>query len=503
MSDQRDGTPEGWYDFMNVSPTQPHNTDKDSSSDDTSGSGNTSNSSTSTPDRQGMADAHIAQGALHNPAELPRVDGRWHWPEDADPRRAQVLGYRDPIDATLARSRNEIGLGVDANTPNVIFIPNSAHLNPVQQPQGAGFWSYLTVANEGSARELAWVQLGGQEAYGFEDVRYPTALQVWNLRQRMIAEGRDLGVFNGIDLTWVTGVTRPNNSTNPNRRKSNARGVIDTERFDSEPPHHPHDPTNGGQHDQTGSNDLHRYRTIQINGTLHTCDLSPAVVNRRELHKCEIPNEKGWKTYRHADTMDWANRDHLTKLNAWRDQAFNRGNWPSKRDQKRDEYTENQRRYAFDVVSENKGKPPGQDALKQLADDFNLRYGAKRTPSAMSALCARLSKMFAANGGKFVQGPKRGQAKKEEAERKRKEREDSDESKSLPKRRRKTEDGDEDVEMVEIGAREPGDEAREGEGDRQGPGDGQGEGGERRKSDEDAEGEEDEWDCGVGPQKRG
>lgn len=376
---------------------------------------------------------------MHNPIELPRIYGRWHWLEIADSRRAAALGYNDPIEATMARSRRELGSGIDGNTPNVIFVPHRAHLNPDQQPEGDGYWSYVTVFEPGSARALAWVQLGGQEEYGFGDVRFPRAHQVWELRLRMITEGRSIDVLDGIDLAWVEESFIPNPYTDTARPSVTSTAHNDPELVDPDPPHLPHDVTNAGEHDQTGSADLHTWRTREIKGIRYTLDVSTAIPGRREPHKFEIVNDKGWRRYQTADNMDWNNKTDVKRLNAWRDQALSRGGWPRKREEERESYTEDQRRWVFGLVSENGGKPPNCDKLKDIAEEFNRRFNARRTASAMSALAARLSMMYKNNDGQFVESKKRGQKKKKkkEAAKKRKERESSEEVMPVPKRRRK------------------------------------------------------------------
>lgn len=425
----------------------------------------------SAADRRNLISAWTAQGAMHNPQELPAADGSWHWLEEVDRERANALGYHDPVEITMARSRREFDVGID--TSNVVFMPDSVYLNPDTQPEGEGSWAFLTVG-EGSARELAWLQLGGQEHFGFGGVQYPSAGQVWTLRQQMIAEGRDLGALDGIDLVWIAASppsptlpsTDPSPSTSsnvPSQSPANG-GDIDEDVFDPKT-HLRHDPLNRGENDQTAAEDTRRYRTMVIDGKQYTCDVSAAVAKRPEPHKMWITNKKGrWTKWLHGDEMDWSDPRWITKLNSWRDQTFKRNDWPSKRPHERPSYSLDQRRWLFDAISTNEGKPPGTEALRQLAEDFNKRWEANRTQAAISALCARLAEMHRENGGEFVPKKGRGQARKEEAALKRKERgEEGDEQGSRKRaRRQKSEDDDEDEVMADV---ESGDETEEDTGD--------------------------------------
>lgn len=409
---------------------------------------------------------------MHNPRELPVVDGSWHWLEEADYRRAQALGYETPVEVTVARSRHEFGVGLD--TSNVFFRPNLVYVNPDTQPQGQGSWSFLTLG-EGSARELAWTNLGRQEDFGFQDVPYPTAQQVWDLRQRLVRSGRDITPLNEIEVVWVPGDEVESSTSEPNTKPEqsvegstapNDLETIDPDVFDEAPPHYRHDLTNGGAHDQTGAVDIHRYRTIQREGKRLTCDVSTAALNRPELHKFWIPNKKGvWRQYPGAAKMDWSSKSDLKHLNSWRDQAFTRGKWPPKRKEDREDYPREQREWLFDIIAKNKGKPPGSKELAGIAAEFNRRYSAQRTNQAISGLCYRLAAAYEKNGGKLDDGPGRGQKKKAEAERKRKAREETGEEPSRKRTHRpKPEDDDEDVVMTDTDSEDEVEEA-EGEGD--------------------------------------
>lgn len=408
---------------------------------------------------------HVTQGKLTNPREVPRVVGSWGWASMADRSSAAGKGYLTPIDVTMARSRGEIADDANNNSPRVTFTPNHAHLNPDAQPEGEGFWTYLTVALDGCVRVKAWATLGGKEEYGFADVLYPTAHQVWELKQRMIAEGRDTRVLDGIDLAWVIDL-QPRHTIqatdfdilNSARSKASQGSNIDSSTAVADSAQGLHDPTNGGNsHDQMGNTQSAVHRTMEIQGTRYTCDVSPAVLGRAEPHKFEIPDKKGvWRKWGRASEMDWKDKKFVTALNAWRDQKFNRGDWPKKRDRPRPPYTEAQKRWAFDIVSENAGKSPGSATLRDICVKFNAKFGDDRTPSAMSALCARMHDMYVGNDGKFVVGPKRGQANAERAASKRKEREEREESEG-PRKRRRSEDGE--------GGGEEGEDAGAGERD--------------------------------------
>lgn len=415
----------------------------------------------SSAQRDDMVQGYLQQGvgAMHNPRELPRINGEWQWLEEADRMFAQDLGYDTPIDVTLARARGTIRSGV--GTPIVIFLPSRTNLNPFRQPRGAGRWEYVTVG-EGSARELAWTQLGSQAAYGFEDVRYPTAHQVWTLRQQMTAEGRDTGVFDGIDIAWLvvgppTGPPPPDTTSNPDASQPSAKndevapnlppphttsnpksspslsqsGEVDPDLIDPDT-YLRHDLTNGGEHDQTGADDLHWYRTIQIKGKQVTCDVSQAILKRCQPHKFWIVTKKGvWKQYEHHATVNWNDRDSVTKLNAWRDQNLSRGGWPPKRKVPRGNYTQAEMRWLFDIVDRNGGKPPGSHAIEKIAREFNKLFKTKRSDLGIGGQCSRLSKNYVKNGGKLVFGPRRGEAK-----RKRKERASNEEE--TPQKRKRT-----------------------------------------------------------------
>lgn len=406
--------------------------------------------------RQNMVDRIQDDGSnsIMNPSQIPPIPGEWRWLEAADAYRAFDQGYNTPIDVTRARAEGHLGHGFGPDNPSVRFTPDARLFNPEEQPDIEGHWEFFTTG-DGSAQTWAWTQVGGQDAYGFLNVPYPTAEQVWDLRQRLIREGESLDVLDGIDLVWVPHadippVPREASATSSAPASPTQSAVqpggddhsevdpkdIENALRDEDPPHLWHDLTNGGENDQTGHPERRWYRTVMIKGKKYTLDVGPAIRDSPEPHKFYVPNEKGvWRKYLRADNMDWSLKDHIEHLNSWRDQNMARGPWPPKR-KPRPDYTPEQKRWLFEYVKANGGKAPGSKALEDLAAEFNRRWSQDRNRSAMPSICARLANIYKENDGKFVLKEERGAWKKREAERKRKEREEEEAKQGDSKRRK-------------------------------------------------------------------
>ena len=381
---------------------------------------------------------------------------------------------------------------------------NAAFWNPPRALNTAGHFEYFGNAS----RDLAWTNFGSSEEYQLQNEARPTAAHIQHLRQQFFVGRGDYGPTEGIDIVYVP--DDPSYSPPPSRATSptppdleeptQPPKPIDTNKIDVITKLK-HDPTNGGENDQTGIAEHLRYRTIIPKKATKqvTADISPAAKDRPELHKLWCPNSKGkWVKWapRDISKVNWSDSEHLKRLNAWRDQALSRAGFGYKRDGPRDDYTPVQKKWLFDNhIAHRKGTPPGVHDLPKIRDDFNKHFGAERTQAGLSAVCARLSKMWRENNGKFKEGPRRGDAQRErrlerERQQQQQQQESSETGKQAPANRKDTTttaDTHADTDESDV---EPGDETGDVEDETQGHVEEEDSGEEDEEGD--AEGEEDE-----------
>lgn len=372
------------------------------------------------PARQAPANALRDNGALVNPSFVPQIPGTWRWLEPGDEKLAQALGYEDQVDVTGAREQGLFTDTVDGRFPGVFWRPHSTFWNPARAPNTPGHFEYFG----NTSRDLAWTNFGSSEEYQMQNEARPTAAHIQHLRQQFFAQRGDYGPTREIDIVYVP--DDPEYSPPPSREPSPAPTGNETK-----PPKPDdtngidsitsltHDPSNGGKNDQTGIAEHLRYRTIIPQKAIQqvTVDISPAAKDRPELHKLWCPNQKGnWVKWAPRDiaTVNWSDSQHLKRLNGWRDQALSRAGFGFKRDGPRDDYTPNQKRWLFDNhIAPRKGTPPGVHNLPDVRKEFNKNFDAERTQAGLSAVCARLAKMWRENGGKLTAGPQRGDAQRQ------------------------------------------------------------------------------------------
>ncbi|KAI7554896.1 hypothetical protein KC331_g224 [Hortaea werneckii] len=139
------------------------------------------------------------EGAIVNPGVVLRCIGSWRWLEASiDETFAASRGFSSPLEATRAREEGLLPLG-DLSRPIVVFRPNSALINPKEQPRGPGRFDYLSSDSE----QLAHINYGSNELYGLSDVPRPSAWRIWRLRHAM-AQIQER-VAEDIDVCWIPG----------------------------------------------------------------------------------------------------------------------------------------------------------------------------------------------------------------------------------------------------------------------------------------------------------
>lgn len=267
----------------------------------------------------------------------------------------------------------------------------------------------MTSDGETSNANLATIQFGGSRGLP----AYPSARQIRRLGQLFVQEGLT-NLAAQIDIVWVPGAEDDEDEADPalDSEIDVREEQEDPMEFDQSQPtqnllgHTPDglliDPTNnhgirGGAHDQTGK--FAEYQTgVRHNRTI-TIDRSRVWYDHPEAHKLEAYSSRGWRKWKHADTMDWKNKGKITELNKFRDQTHKRGGWPLLRDVKREDYQLAERELVMEYVKAADGKRAGM-AMEKLVAEFRLRFPLRtQSDTGLQSLVDRLRKEYEEFGG--------------------------------------------------------------------------------------------------------
>jgi len=461
-------------------------------------------------DRSAMLIAHRARGAYVNPSGHPRGYGRLLWLTNDDYQRAQQLGFRNAVEIPEARGAGLLSQGVGQDAPTVVWYPHRLFVNPEIQPQGAGTWEYHT----NDDRDLAYVNFGGQAAFGFGNIAHPSAAEMWTLRQELqhrIAQGEDIEDFtlggggNNLNLVWVP-VRPPSPVVDDFLELIDDTEVPDEELLGEESDAEAevlaeggvgwnigqtdlesgltHEPHNNNDRDQTGTHGRARYQTRMLpegaaNAKNITVDRSRCHAGTEEPHKAWAIDSKGkWRKYHNYGNFNWNDKNSVEALNKWREQNFNRYGWPKKRTEKRVSYTEEEEKWLFDRAKPADNAPTlGRERLEQITAAFNKKFASQpgrpaRNLDGITSAIYRLQKMLAEHG-RWVKGKERGENLKDMHETKRQEKE----------RRNSSAVGEEDSDVDDSPRKKA---KKDGRGSGK---DNSGEGGDGEDSDADAPGE--------------
>lgn len=311
--------------------------------------------------------------------------------------------------------------------PCIVFKPRQDLLNPHVQPAGDGTWQFLSDDD----RATAALNLGGQQGYGFPDEPHPNADAVWMLREKYAGRydegGTRIDPTESLDLVWQ--YKNPADVTDEEVAKTQAdQGKSFREDIGHGFDTHTglaHDPTNGGGYDQTALNPesaCYQTRLFETaNGKLKIT-LDRASINKPKDRKAPCipePNKLWswdgskwlkWTHFAKLENGDGWPRDIVAKLDKWRDQSCNRANWPKKRTNSSGvAYTNEQKKYVFELVDKENGKVPfgraGDVTAKEFAQDFNTKFRLQgedmRTSAGVEALVRKMCTEYNKNGGKF------------------------------------------------------------------------------------------------------
>lgn len=378
----------------------------------------------------------IDRHAVINPMEDVPGQGRLAFLTQQDEELAYRRGYindenaADPHLVNLARRNGELTVGTGPNAgPIVVFWPSEALRNPREQPEGPGTWRFLTTDGDGSNRGFAAINFGG--SHGLPT--YPTASQIRRLGQLFIEDGRE-DLTDMIDIVWVPGAQDDNPGEDPvldgsiepadeqaiatpPRKKRKARRTSASVPNVSSPPadgvsggdatplHPNHDPTNnngvpGSMHDQTGDPNRAVYETAWSGGRWNTVDRSRVWLGKVEPHKFWSFSARGWAKWKHWEEMDWNDPAWISSLNKHREQTRQRARiWGKKRDTPRQDYTDEENQYVWDIVAEADGNRPSRP-IRDIAEEFNARFGSRvmRNETGIGSLIDRLRKTYKEHG---------------------------------------------------------------------------------------------------------
>jgi len=381
--------------------------------------------------RDSLIQNAIDRHAVINPMEDIPGQGRLAFLTDHDEDLAYADGYingenaADPRLVNDARMRGDLAVGTGPNAgPIVVFWPNQNFRNPREEPEGPGAWRFLTSDGPTSNRGFAAINFGG--SHGLPT--YPTASQIRRLGQLFIEDGRQ-DLTDMIDIVWVPGAQDDDPGDDPvldgtnesndgevlptrNKKRKTRRTSVSAPDVSSPPsdgaaggdtaPLHPnHDPTNnngvpGSMHDQTGDPIRADYETAWSAGRWNTVDRSRVWLGKVEPHKFYSFSARGFVKWKHWKEMDWNDQTWINRLNKHREQTHQRAKvWGPKRDIKREDYSDAETQYVWDIVVEAEGHRPDA-AIRDIAREFNRRFGSRvmRNESGIQSLVDRLRKMY-------------------------------------------------------------------------------------------------------------
>ena len=170
-------------------------------------------------------------------------------------------------------------------------------------------------------------------------------------------------------------------------------------------------------HDQTGDPGRAVYETAWSGGRYNTVDRSRVWLGQVEPHKFWSFSARGWAKWKHWERMDWNDPAWISSLNKHREQTRQRAKiWGKKRDTPREDYTDAENQYVWDIVAEADGNRPSRP-IRDIVREFNARFGshALRNETGIGSLIDRLRKMYKEHGrllGKNPRGWKQQQTSK-------------------------------------------------------------------------------------------
>ncbi|KAM0713534.1 hypothetical protein Q7P37_010496 [Cladosporium fusiforme] len=377
--------------------------------------------------RQRLRDAHVADGGIVNPTQIPAGLGEWDWLDRSDRDVAHANNYTSHEDITLARGAGALSLNFErVDTPSVVFYPDAEYLNPEQQPDGPGRWAFLTSNDDDSDESFAALNLGG--VHGLPN--YPTASQIFRLRQQYRAQPNREDLTSPFRLVWIPGDDAlDDEGADPVLSDLESETAVDEPALDlqerddpeqdeyGEPQHgvlgpgihsSDFDPTNGdpgGKRDQTAKLCKPRYYTCRVTprSRIVTLDRARPEVGKFEDHKTWAYTRRGWQQYTHHAEIDWNDRKQLASLARWRDQLNRRSGWPNLRERVREAYAPDERRWMEELVRNALDAGGTYDVVKSH-QAFNAEFGGRgeRTEMAISSALLRIKRELAGVDGQVA-----------------------------------------------------------------------------------------------------
>lgn len=374
--------------------------------------------------RRRLRDAHVADGGIINPTQIPAGLGHWDWLEPTDQQVANANDFTSPEEVTVARGAGALSLNFErTDTPSVVFYPDPEYLNPEQQPDGPGRWVFLTSGDADSDQIFAALNLGG--AHGLPN--FPTASQIFRLRQQYRAQPRREDLTAQFRLAWIPGENPSDDqgadpvlSDLESEPEADEDFIVDDTTLEVEPDHdqegeygvlapgiHPSDfdPTNGdpgGKLDQTAKLCKPRYYTCKLNPKhrIVTLDRARPEPGKVEEHKTWAYTRKGWQQYTHHAEINWNDKKQLAGLARWRDQLNRRSGWPKLREAPREAYAHEERRWLEDRVRDALAAGQPYDIVEtQMAFKAKFGSGRERSETAIGSALLRIKKQELGAGG--------------------------------------------------------------------------------------------------------
>lgn len=277
--------------------------------------------------RRRLRDAHVADGGIVNPTQIPAGLGHCDWLDRSDHDVAQENNFASPEEITLARGAGALSLNFErVDTPSVVFYPDPEYFNPREQPEGPGRWVFFTSDDDDSDETFAALNLGG--VHGLPN--YPTASQIFRLRQQYRAQPNREDLTEQFRLVWIPGEessedeggdpvlsdlepdpTMEEAAANDPTWEAEEEEEEEEEADEDENEQVDHgilgpdiqpsdfDPTNGdpgGKLDQTATLSTPRYYTCRITpkSRIVTLDRARPEIGKVEEHKTWAYTRKGW-----------------------------------------------------------------------------------------------------------------------------------------------------------------------------------------------------------------
>ncbi|KAK4505092.1 hypothetical protein PRZ48_003055 [Zasmidium cellare] len=390
--------------------------------------------SPNTSNRNGLAAIRTRNGGFVNPTECPPGQGAWEWLDPRiDQQAAQVLGFQEPSDVAVAVQRGHLRTGRgEYDAPIVVWQPDIRYFNPDSEPTEPGLWEFYNDASRQKARD----EFGGQDVYGLLESPDPSAYEIWQIRQLFKLSAADHDPTAEIDLVWafkssddeaeveaagaLVAATQQEGEASTPQVQAPIPAEVDAGYGVDRGTGLAHDPSNGGENDQTASDGRAAYSTRSILGKKITLDRArvhavPAGTTP-QVHRMWTYTAGGrWLRYPETGgKINWADKASVEKLNKWRQQAEKRNGWAPKRALPREQYTNAQRAWVFRFVAENNGGRPRQGGA-ELCRQFNAEFGAQRKQKAVEALVDRLMREWKENGGEMKARVERAPKKRKTA----------------------------------------------------------------------------------------